>query len=98
MNLAEVMRSADKDSEPERDQRAVLDGEFEVQVRCVLERTAVIDLADQRVLVALHRLDVDEHALRWQPKVIGTAKERHFRQRAKHKSRPHPKEALTHER
>ena len=79
MNLADVMGDA-RDEELARDQWAVLDGETRVLMLACLERTAVIELDGQRVLVEHHRLDVDAAALLWQKREM-TPKQAYLRQR-----------------
>jgi hypothetical protein len=75
MNLKDVMRAADQFHEPQRDQTGILDGAVEVVMVAVLDRTVVIELNGERLLVAHHRLDVDDAKLAWQPKEQMTAKE-----------------------
>ena len=50
------MEDADPDQERGRDQRAILDSDQTVPMLVVLDRTAVIELGDERVLVSHHRL------------------------------------------
>ncbi len=79
VNLADVVANA-HDQEPGRNQWAVLDGDIKVLMLACLERTAVIQLDGQRVLVEHRRLDVDETALRWQKREM-TPKQAYLRQR-----------------
>jgi len=79
VNLADVVANA-HDQEPGRNQWAVLDGDIKVLMLACLERTAVIELDGQRVLVEHHRLDVDAAALRWQKREM-TPKQAYLRQR-----------------
>jgi hypothetical protein len=94
MNLADVLANADPMSEPARNQIGLLDGERTVVMRCVLDRTAVIELDGRRVLVRFDRLDVDPATLCWQKKsataqhafMRGSQMQR-ARNRAAHKSK-----------
>ncbi len=86
MNLADVMGAADQFQEPVPDQIAILDGAREVQMCAVLDRTAVIELDGDRVLVALHRLDVDPQRLLWQKKPLQASEAFRLRRSARLKS------------
>jgi len=70
MNLADVMRAADPRREPVPHQRASLDGETPVTMLAILDRTCVVLLDGERVLVRLDRLDVDAENLHWQKKSL----------------------------
>lgn len=86
MNLADVMGAADGDQEPRRDQPAILDGEREVLMLAVLDRTVVVELDGERVLVRHERFDVDPHRLQWQRKAL-SAKRAYLRHRSRSPSR-----------
>lgn len=67
--LANVMEDkADIDLEPQRRQRVVVDGHERLML-CCLDRTGVIELDGERLLVPLTRIQVRRPAsLKWQPK------------------------------
>ncbi len=82
MNMAQVMRDrSDPHEEPARDQTAILDDEVTVVMMAVLDRTAVVKVGDDRVLVSLRRLDVDPQQLRWQRRAELTPRAAFLRQR-----------------
>jgi hypothetical protein len=68
VNLADVMHDRDPYEEPCRDQPAILDGTKAIVMLAVLDRTVVVELNGDRVVVPHHRFDVDPHQLRWQRK------------------------------
>jgi hypothetical protein len=80
MDLGDLMKGADRDQEPARDQWAILDGDKTVTMLVVLDRTAVIQLGHERVLVSHYRLEVDAGSLRWQTKEM-SAREGYVRHR-----------------
>jgi hypothetical protein len=65
MNLADVMGSADPAMQPAPDQWVRFGGK-RVRMLAALDRTVVIELEGQRVLVRFDQVEVDPDLLRWE--------------------------------
>lgn len=73
MTLADVIRNADKELEPARNQQVVVDG-CEVLMLVCLDLTAVIEHDGRKVLVRHALVEIpDPSLLSWQKKASGRA-------------------------